>query len=162
MFRSENGHIYGPVNRSQLAEWASEGRVSGRCQLQLVGGDGRWESAANWIQPRQFSNVGEGVTQVDVATSLHDSTTFNAAMNEISSIGRARPHRGGLVLLIGLFGIGCPIFSAMAWALGYRDLAEMDAGRMDDSGRGLTATGMVLGILMIVLQTLMLFAIIMD
>ena len=46
------------------------------------------------------------------------------------------PHRGGLILILGLLGfmINCPIFCLMAWVMGSSDLREMRAGRMDPSG----------------------------
>lgn len=163
MFRSENGHIYGPVTRQQLSEWAAEGRVSADCQLQLVGGDGRWESVTGWLDRRQMSGAGaHPSTQVNVGQTYDSVTSYDAAMSNPSSIGRARPHRGVLVIILGVLGIGCPIFSAMAWAIAYRDLAEMDAGRMDPGGRTLTSAGMVMGIIMITIQSLIFLAFIAD
>lgn len=63
------------------------------------------------------------------------------------------PHRGALVLIFGLVGIlmGCPLFSALAWILGSRDLREIRAGRMDRSGEGVTLIGMVLGMIITIL-----------
>jgi hypothetical protein len=63
------------------------------------------------------------------------------------------PHRGGLILVLGLLGfiISCPIFGLMAWTMGSRDLAEMRCGRMDRSGEGLTQAGQILGLIMSVL-----------
>jgi Domain of unknown function (DUF4190) len=42
----------------------------------------------------------------------------------------------------------CPIvFGLLALFMGKADLKEMDAGRMDDSGRGMTKAGVVCGII---------------
>jgi hypothetical protein len=59
------------------------------------------------------------------------------------------PHRGGLILVLGLLGflIGCPIFSLMAWVMGTGDLREIQSGRMDPSGEGLTRAGQILGMI---------------
>jgi len=61
------------------------------------------------------------------------------------------PHRGGLVLTMGILGVlVCGVCAIAAWIMGKKDLAEMDAGAMDDSGRSLTQTGMIFGIIGVV------------
>jgi hypothetical protein len=66
-----------------------------------------------------------------------------------------RPHRGGLVLTLGLLGFFCcQFFAIAAWIMGYADLKEIDAGRMDPTGRGLTQAGMIIGIIGTVLMIL--------
>ena len=63
-----------------------------------------------------------------------------------------RPHRGTLVLVLGILGlVCCLICGIIAWILGSADLKEMDAGRMDPSGRGLTQAGKICGIISVVL-----------
>ena len=61
--------------------------------------------------------------------------------------GHVIPHRGGLILVLGILGwfIGCPIFSVAAWMMGASDLREVRCGRMDPAGKGLTQAGYVLG-----------------
>ena len=50
-----------------------------------------------------------------------------------------RPHRGGLILALGILGLVCCfICGIIAWVMGSNDLKEMAAGRMDPSGQGLT------------------------
>ena len=59
------------------------------------------------------------------------------------------PHRGGTVLLFGILGVVMPcipVFGPLAWAFGAADLTKMRADRMDDTGRGTTQAGMVLGV----------------
>ena len=60
----------------------------------------------------------------------------------------AAPHRGGLVLTLGLLGVllFAPV-GIVAWILGSKDLAAMRQGNMDNSGEGMTLAGKVLGIL---------------
>ena len=91
--------------------------------------------------------------------------------------GRA-PHRGGLVLALGIISVVsgvagvltlcCLVFAVFpllgmglgipAWVMGRRDLARMADGDMDDSGRGITQTGSVFGIIGTILSILMLVA----
>ena len=54
--------------------------------------------------------------------------------------------------LVGI--IFCQFFSIPAWVMGAADLKEIDAGRMDPAGRGLTQAGMILGIIGCVLMLL--------
>jgi len=63
-----------------------------------------------------------------------------------------RPHRGVLILVLGILGLLCCfILGIIAWVMGSGDLREMDAGRMDPSGRGLTQAGKICGIISVVL-----------
>ena len=67
----------------------------------------------------------------------------------------AKPHRGGLILALGIVGLLlCGFAGIAAWIMGNRDLAEMDAGVMDASGRGMTQAGRVIGIITVVLNVL--------
>jgi hypothetical protein len=62
------------------------------------------------------------------------------------------PHRGVLILVLGILGIVCCfICGIIAWVMGNGDLREMDAGRMDPSGRGLTQAGKVCGMISVIL-----------
>ncbi|MHC4833797.1 MAG: hypothetical protein ACYTFH_07910 [Planctomycetota bacterium] len=72
-----------------------------------------------------------------------------------------QPHRGGLVLVLGILGIvfGCAPVAVVAWVMGRSDLAKIDAGVMDPAGRGTTQAGMILGIVGTVLFVLSLLTI---
>lgn len=67
-----------------------------------------------------------------------------------------QPHRGTMILVFGILSlvIGCigVIFGIMAWVMGNADLKEMDAGRMDPTGRGTTQAGKICGIISVVLH----------
>ena len=66
--------------------------------------------------------------------------------------GSMRPHRGGIILALGILGIViCQICGIIAWVMANSDLAEMRAGRMDPSGDGLTKAGKICGIVSVVL-----------
>ena len=62
------------------------------------------------------------------------------------------PHRGTLILVLGILGIVlCVVCGIVAWVLGNTDLEAMRAGRMDPSGEGLTSAGRICGIISVVL-----------
>ena len=65
------------------------------------------------------------------------------------------PHRGGIILALGILGILCCfICGIVAWVMGSNDLREMANGRMDPSGQGLTQAGKICGIVSVVLLIL--------
>lgn len=71
------------------------------------------------------------------------------------------PHRGGLILALGIVSlVVCQLLGVAPWVMGKADLQEMEAGRMDPSGRGLTEAGKILGILSVVLTVIGLVAVI--
>jgi hypothetical protein len=64
-----------------------------------------------------------------------------------------RPHRGGLILALGILGLVCCfICGIIAWVMGNSDLREMAAGRMDPSGQGMTQAGKICGMISVILQ----------
>ena len=57
-----------------------------------------------------------------------------------------RPHRGAVILAFGILGlVVCQLFGVAAWVMADNDLKEMRRGYMDPSGRELTNTGRILG-----------------
>ncbi|HYW74511.1 MAG TPA: hypothetical protein VE961_26035 [Pyrinomonadaceae bacterium] len=57
-----------------------------------------------------------------------------------------KPHRGSVILAFGILGlVTCQLFGVAAWVMGNADLEEMDRAYMDPSGRDLTKTGRILG-----------------
>ncbi len=67
--------------------------------------------------------------------------------------GRRRdlePHRGTLILVLGILSICLPCFSLVlgpiAWYMGASDLRAIRQGRMDPSGEGTTKAGYICGI----------------
>ena len=57
-----------------------------------------------------------------------------------------KPHRGSVILACGILGlVVCQLLGIAAWMMADKDLAEMDRGYMDPSGRDLTRTGRILG-----------------
>lgn len=72
-----------------------------------------------------------------------------------------KPHRGGVILALGLIGlVVCHPLGIAAWVMGKNDMAEMDRGYMDPSGRDLTKAGQIVGIVatgLMALQLVVLF-----
>jgi len=69
-------------------------------------------------------------------------------MNEMEM----KPHRGTMVLVFGILGLVlCMPLGIVAWIMGNGDMKEMDAGRMDESGRGITQAGKICGMISVIL-----------
>ncbi len=72
-----------------------------------------------------------------------------------STFQAQRPHRGVLILVLGILGLVCCVITGIiAWVMANTDLREMDAGRMDPEGRGLTTAGKICGIISVALWLL--------
>lgn len=66
--------------------------------------------------------------------------------------GHYPPHRGSVVLTLGILGIVlCFILGIFAWVMGSGDLQKMRAGQMDPSGYGTTQAGMICGMIATIL-----------
>ena len=66
-----------------------------------------------------------------------------------------QPHRGTMILVLGILGLViCQPVGIAAWIMGRNDIGEMNAGRMDPEGRGLTEAGKILGIISVVILAL--------
>ena len=63
-----------------------------------------------------------------------------------------KPHRGTLILVLGILSLViCGFLGIPAWIMGKNDLAEMQAGQMDPSGRSLTNAGRICGMIATIL-----------
>jgi len=143
------GQQYGPVDETQLRQWIAESCVTGK---DLV-----WcEGMANWVPA---ANVPElmGAAPGPAAPPAYQPTAPYAPA--VGSDGRMlKPHRGTLVLVMGILSlVVCGVFGPIALSMGRNDLAEIDAGLMDPSGRGTVNAGRICGIIgtiILVLQIL--------
>ncbi|MBM4088462.1 MAG: hypothetical protein FJ276_03395 [Planctomycetes bacterium] len=61
--------------------------------------------------------------------------------------------RGTLILVLGILGLvsGCLPCGIAAWIMGSGDMKKIAAGQIPESERGMTQTGMILGIVSVVL-----------
>jgi len=81
-------------------------------------------------------------------------------MSQVASRGPLVVALGVLAIVGNLLWVGL-VFGLMAWVIGGADLREMQAGRMDRSGAGMTKTGRALGMIGVLLWVgLLVFAVI--
>jgi hypothetical protein len=67
--------------------------------------------------------------------------------------GRLEPHRGTLILVLGILGITvCGFLGIAAWLMGKRDLDLIKRGQMDPEGETLTRVGYILGLIETILM----------
>jgi len=86
---------------------------------------------------------------------MEENVTQVEAQPVISQTTKLKPHRGTLVLVLGILGLVCCfICGIIAWVMGNSDLKEMDAGEMDPEGRGITQAGKICGIVSVALQAI--------
>ena len=72
-------------------------------------------------------------------------------------MGQLAPHRGVAVLVLGILGLVlCVICGIIAWVMGNNDIREMEAGRMDPAGMGLTKAGKICGMVGVILNLVVL------
>ncbi len=137
--RTPEGHSYGPVDKAGLDAWVAEGRVTWDCEIRSAGGN--WEPSVHFFPHLQPAPA---ATSPVAQPAIEPVSPFREASR--SQVYQAA-HRGGLILALGIvcWVMSCPIFSIMAWVMGTSDLREMDLGRMDAAGRGLTQAGRILG-----------------
>lgn len=140
----EDGRTFGPVPKSELDQWCEENRVTATCFLRRHS-DSTWIAAGN-VYPQLGSPA-------EVSSNPFRDDVKTAGPAGYPQTGYRQPHRGGVILtfgILGLFGCGCIVFLGFgiaAWAMGANDLKAMNEGRMDDSGRSLTQTGQILGMI---------------
>ncbi len=73
-----------------------------------------------------------------------------------------KPHRGTLILVLGILGlIICGPLAIVAWVMGSSDLKQIDAGTMDPAGRGTTQAGRICGIIGTILLIISIIAVVM-
>ena len=137
--RTPEGQIYGPVGKSELDEWAAGGRIDADCELS--DDDKMWRAATD-IFPSLAPIVNQAPATPAPATVVPAS----------SAVGYLQPHRGGLIVTLGVLAwVTCPVFSVFAWVLGANDVREIRSGHMDPGGLPQTQTGMVLGMVNVIL-----------
>ncbi len=81
----------------------------------------------------------------------------NPYASPTSNIGNSqqKPGRGTLVLIFGILGIAvCFAFGIAAWVMGKADIREMDAGIMNNSERGITQAGYIIGMVAVIINVL--------
>jgi uncharacterized membrane protein len=73
--------------------------------------------------------------------------------DDAPSRGRVEPHRGAVILVLGILGLlVCGFIGIAAWVMGKSDLEKMRRGQMDREGEGLTKAGYILGLVSVILM----------
>ncbi len=88
------------------------------------------------------------------STTAGPSTGLDAGFGKSAAASRfgARPHRGTLILVLGILGlVFCVLIGVAAWIMGRKDLADMRTGAMDSAGEGMTRAGVICGIIAVVI-----------
>ncbi len=149
--RTEDGNVYGPVSKSEVDVWFTEGRITENSQLQR---DGTYDwLPATTVYPVLAKTAAQpvGTSANPFAEGAPQNTNPYSAPTTVGPTIRPRhhtPHRGGTILALGVIGVACcNICSPIAWVMGQGDLKQIREGQMDPTGRGLTQAGMVLGII---------------
>ncbi len=162
--RTEDGSTYGPVARTELSEWVTEGRITADTLLRRDG-KSEWQNAT-----ALFPVLGKSTSITAGGNPFADTDPSRAANPYASPAGGystptfqpsrnyRRAHRGGTILTLGIFAIICNVCfipGICAWSMGSNDLNAMRTGMMDPSGQGLTQAGMILGIIGTILSAIM-------
>ena len=149
--KTPEGSVYGPAAWEQLRAWVEQGRVTAECQL--APGEGcDWEPASavfSELVPKPAILV-EQADPIGPPIPEAQPTPRVGVPPRTDDQPYRRPHRGGLILILGLLGVvvACPILSLMAWVMGSDDLRAIDAGEMEPSGRNHTLIGQRLGMVL--------------
>lgn len=155
LLRTKDGTLYGPVAKSEVDGWFHEGRLDSTSQVRREGEES-WRQASELYPSLLPSDVSDASPFSGSPMSNRPETNPYVSPSTSGSAARQfRPHRGGMILALALLGfVCCQFFSIAAWVMGHTDIKEMNAGRMDPQGRGLTQAGMIIGIIGTVLMIL--------
>ncbi|MGI8980083.1 MAG: hypothetical protein ACR2FY_12740 [Pirellulaceae bacterium] len=155
---------FGPASFQDLERWVQEGRITSDCEL-CQGAAGNWQPA-DWLfptlkrQPTFSPQLAASLPAARNSPSAHAPSHYpppgSSTASATSGTRYVAAHRGALILILGLMGlfIQCPLFPFMSWVMGSNDLRDMEAGRMDPSGRDLTRAGMIVGMILSILWIL--------
>lgn len=121
-------------------------------------------------RPDSFANAtirrweAEEEEDYDIRRERRPSAADDFDDDDWPEVGRRtmQPHRATMILAFAVLScVAAPlIFGSLAFFMGRADLRAMDEGRMDPSGRPMTQTGTILGIVMAILHVLALIVMI--
>ena len=155
LLKTKDGTVYGPVPKSDLDGWFHEGRLDSTSQVRKEG-ETSWRQASELYPSILLSNSsGDSPFSRNPISNLPETNPDASPSTSGPATRQFRPHRGGMILTLALLGfVCCQIFSIAAWVMGHADMKEINAGRIDPQGRGLTQAGMIIGIIGTVLMIL--------
>ena len=137
--KTPEGLVYGPVTKLELDGWCRQGRITPRCQLLQ-------ERRDNWIWAAELYPELQQAAATMTPAQVSPVTAYAPMPITPGSVYYPKAHRGMLVLVLALIGYAsfCFVVSIVAVIIGWQDLVDMKAGRMDPEGKMLTIIGMVL------------------
>ena len=125
---------YGPLEQAQIRDWLGQGRMDGNSQVRSADSD-------DWSPLSGHPELSELLAPQSTAAPGRPPVAQASASHLL-------PHRGALILTFGILGIACCFpFGIAAWIMGNTDLAQIEAGMMDPSGKGTTNAGRICGII---------------
>ena len=92
--KTPEGQLYGPIAKSELDRWLSEGRIAADCQLRC-GDDAPWRPADECysvLKPRERSPLTNPFTDIQAAEAVAPAANRPYLV----------PHRGGMILTFGI------------------------------------------------------------
>ncbi len=151
--KTPDGREYGPVRRTELDKWVVEGRIPPTAQLRREGTD-KWQMATT-VYPRLAPEAPAPSSNNPFSDEAAGNPFVPGTAYSTAPQGYGRPHRGGLILALGILGWAvCAVFAPFAWGMGSGDLKAMRSGEMNPEGMGLTQAGMILGMIQTILLML--------
>lgn len=141
--RATDGADYGPVIRTDLMRWFTEGRVGVGYQIRQ-GENGPWQPADVFRPVVQTTNPYSEVSGQEAPQAQAVPTqTF------------VRSDQSGIILTMGILGfVLCPIFGLIAWIMGSSALKDIQAGRADPRSKDMVQVGYYLGMASMLLALL--------
>lgn len=141
--RAADGNVYGPVDRTNLDRWFSEGRVGVGYQVR-EGEAGQWRSASDF-HPASGAPIGNSSNPYAATVT---SPGLGAGLHRYP-----QPDRGVLVLIMGILSwMLCPVFGIVAVVVGRSALNDIDKGLADPNGRGLVTAGYWIGLIHLIVS----------
>jgi hypothetical protein len=141
--QTPDGNQYGPVDRSTLDRWFTEGRVGPGYKIRL--NEQAWQ-AADYYRPaahRPGNPYADNPYQPVAAAGMQGLGNFPKADQSV------------LILAMGILSFFlCPIFGIVAWIMGGTALKDIQAGRVDPRNKGLVQVGYYLGMVSVLLNIL--------
>jgi len=150
--RGADGQTYGPVDKTELDQWAQEGQVSPACYVREQGGE--WFPASQLYPHIAAAKtvphphlIGDQPPGQPVSHNPFSSPPQDSRQLAGSGPSNLRPHNGTTILIFGILGLACcAVFGVVAVIMGANDLSAIKRGEMDPSGKGLTMAGFVMGL----------------
>ena len=145
------GRQHGPVPVEELTAKAASGEIHAG-SLVWQEGMGDWAPLSQACpQAIPAAPASSGGAPPGAAASPYAPP--GAAPGHRPGGGYMEPHRGTLILVLGILGLAvCCVCGIVAWVMGNADLQKMDAGQMDPEGRGLTQAGRIIGMVCVIMN----------